>query len=513
MKSVTINNEVLGVLLSNLSAFKNAQNCIRFVIGVVNTGDGLGSQMAIVNGGQMGRFAFKTGLPVEEVTVSPSSPYMSFNLRASEFCNYLSALLSFATDITLGYDGATVYLNAGEQAKIALGTVADDACEPFLVDDTREASVMVTMKGDDFIKVMRKGAYLSESKPCSRKITDRVVFSINDGLLTVYSSDTHVIAKSWCNVAVQKMDANAALYFLQTKGATANEEEKARIFARFKEIQGNPEAVIAFAEEEGFVSENVVKKNALGYIMDLAKTMDKEEQKQLLAELTPLQNDATGLIRLAKSKGFEYDGDMRVSIPHDSAVTLQKLFTDSETVQMLFTQNNLHISNGSHINVTMSLAGEVASVYKGTVDQVWGAYDWSAKVVVDREAFARALSLMKLNGVREVMHVSVDGQGLVVSKDSNIIHTPIIASEGDTKGVDAYFRDSKISLAMSKLSNGNLVIRFLTGASNSSFPICLSNGGISEENIDSYEYVMPSVYQEDEEPAETAGNAEEATAD
>jgi len=435
MKKIVIKNEVAANLLSNLSAYRSKQNGIRFTIGMKSLGDGLASQVTIVNKGQMADIGFKTELPEDMSEFIEGTPYMLFNLKADDFCNYLGVMLDYKADISFEYDEKQLVLAVGEQVKIPLALIPDDNMEPLLARDHNNGLVRIEIKTEDFMMLLKKGGFLSKPDADSRMITDRVAFKFSGNRCAVYSSDSYSVAKAWCNADITYADAQRALYYLRVKGSG----------------------------------------------------LSKEAQVEMMTEMKKYQTDPVGMIAYARQLGYVSDADFFISLPSASVLTLQKIFATVETLQIVITPDNFHVCAGNVLSI-FALAGEVSKMYENTVDK-WESAEWNAKVVTDKENLSRALNILKLGNTKIPFHLAMGGNGIAVSKEGNEIHTTALATDGNIGGIDSYFSVDRVLDALSKLSNGNLILRFVTD--NANHPLSISNGSLNEENINSYAYILP----------------------
>ncbi len=437
MKTITITTEIAENLLTNLSALKGKQNHVRFSIGKKQLKDGLASQAVIVNGNQMAEIGFKTSFPKEKVEIAENEPFMSFNLLASDFCDYMSVLKTYNSDISISYNGKTVTLSIGDQVSIPLNTIPDSNMEPLLVQDFKNALAQIEVEADDFIQLLRKGCFAVGSNELdSRAILDRWVLKLSDAKCFAYSTDSHTIAKSWCASVNRFNDAQRALYYLKTKGGTYS----------------------------------------------------KNEQETLMNRMKGLQTDPQGMIDLAIEKGFVKEDDLMVSLPGNTVPILQKLYNNAGRLLIMVTPNNFHIQGGNVLS-TMSLAGTVSPMYKSTVDK-WEDTAWDARVVVDKEEFVRALNILKLSGDNTPFQIEISNNQLSTSKDGNIINTVIIAQDVVPDTIHAYLSVSKVLNILSRMSNGNIILRLKDLSEDSTCPISISNGDLEEQTLDSYSYVF-----------------------
>jgi len=542
MKEIRINVEVAKHLVSNISVLKSTENAVRFTIGLQNLGNGLAAQAIVVNGGQMANIGFATSLP-EDKKALESLPYLTFAVKAEEFCNVVSVLCDYNSDLTLSCDGKRIFLSVGSQVSIPMGLVSPEACEPLLNADQlagfKDARVKFTLKGDDFRNVFQRGVRFSSAQIDMYSLTDRVAVRMENGKCFLYSTDGHGIGKSWTDVNIvgatevntgvnqggngQHARYCAATCFLMGKGYSLDQEGQKELMLNMRKYQQDETGMIAYAKEHGFniPDWSPVMADAICYLYDGRSELPQAEQMQVLGQVAKNLSNEEALIAFAKEKGFvqkerepepvsdkQECTNVSFALPYTAVAALQKYIDKAENVGFIVTENYLHLSNGLGVKATFSLAGEVPSVYSTTVDP-WENATWSAKAVIDKDELGRALGVLRLDTENTPVSMKADENGLVLTKGGNEVHLPLVAKEGNLYDLDSYLGLKYLQLALSTLSSGNVVLRFVTGDAGARMPISISNGSLEEDCICSYCYIIPSK-KPVEEPAEEETSVSEA---
>lgn len=447
MSKVTIKPEVVSNLYKTLSVFRNNANKIRFLIGINKLGDGLASKAIIVNGGSMAEIGFKTSLPEEEISIEQGKPWASFILSASDVCSHFSVLESYGADIEVSFNGAFVTFSIGDTVNISLNTVSLETAEPLLPHDY-DSSLVHVEANSTFLSSLIRGGFLADTEPDFRHVLDRIALKFVDGKCYSYSTNGTCIAKSWCNV-------NMRLNTLECANAFLNEKEA---------------------------------------------TLDENGKQALRNKMESLKGDSSGILTFAKTEGFDENNRVMVSLPIPALTAMQKLFGNEEKLSLIVTHNYIHIQSRNMLT-TFALAGETTSLYERAVDE-WENNAWSSKIVVDKEALLRNLNLLKLGGDKIPVKLSYDSVGFSLSKENAIVHNTTIASQGELNELSIHLRIDNIIACVSKLSAGNIIIRFVSGSSAAKVPISISNGDLTE-NVSCYMYIIPVVDADTSEEQKT----------
>lgn len=450
MKRIVLTNETVQAILNKVEVFKNDKNRLQLRIGVKNLGDGLGCQTILVNGGMMADIGFKTA-DVPEDYVEGSESYFTINVSANSFISYMKALLPFNANIALGYDeNSTLYAQVGTSAHISIPTV--DEMDSLLPCDYQTAYAMIKMDTKKFLSALKVGSFVASTSADSRGITDRVVLKFSETETVVYSTDSFIMTKAWCDCAAQFNMPNRCVAYLKEKTERLGESEKAELIEKIKKIM----------------------------------------------------TDVKGTVELAKAEGFQ-DGPLSIALPANSMSVFKSIFGGTNNLNFMVTPNHMVVNSGNII-ATFSLAGGVSEIYTKSVDP-WQDTDWTGQSLVDKEALTNALAVIALsasqvNGKKSCapLHASYQ-KGHIVLKDrlNNKVAQPVVKAVGDLSKVNVHLDVEKVLHLLSKLSNGNVVIRHFVGPDGSNnFPVSFSNGDIEGNGTTSYTYILPVNLPEEE---------------
>lgn len=468
MKRIVLTNETVQAILNKVEAFKNDKNRLQLKIGVKNLGDGLGCQTILVNGGMMADIGFKTA-DVPEDYVEGSESYFTINVSANSFISYMKALLPFNANISLEYDeNSTLYTRVGTSAHISISTMEE--MDPLLPCDYQTAYAMIKMDTQKFLNALKTGSFVASTAADSRGVTDRVVLKFSEKETVVYSTDSIIMTKAWCECSTQFNTPNRCVAYLKEKMECLGESEKAELIGKIKKVM----------------------------------------------------TDVKGTVELAKAEGFQ-DGPLSIALPANSMSVFKSIFGGTEKLNFMVTPNHMIVNSGNII-ATFSLAGRVSEIYTKSVDP-WQETDWTGQALVDKEALANALAVVALsafqvNGKKGngPFHTSFQ-KGHMVLKDklNNKVAQPVVKAVGDLSKVSIHMDVEKVLLVLSKLSNGNVVIRYFVGPDgNNNFPVSFSNGDIEGNGTTSYTYVLPVNLPEEEQKenpnAKKKNNTETASA-
>lgn len=430
--------ETVKILISKLELMKSNTNKIRLEIGCDNEGTGLSSKAIIVNGMQMEEVGFTTeGVPADYVE---KELYVNCAVKASEFIAYLSAFSVFNSVITFCHTGSVLKIEVPGQADISLPTVNLAEAEPLFEDDSKNSLAIIKCESAKFIEVLKASAYNAENVVDPSGINDRVVFMFEPDKVTVFSSEGHIFASSWCNLTAKFNNKLRALSALREKGSSLDDAGKAMLFTKIKEVEQD-------------------KENGVQKLLGLAKT----------------------------EAGFEENVCM-LALPTVNANVLLRVISNSEYMQVIITTRYFKVLAGNTL-ATFMLADRYTSMYR-KMTAAWEQTKWNGKIVVDRDQLLNAMNIVRLSGGAEKTPFSLSVKdGKLVSKDTNgnSVMTNIIASEGNLDGVDKYYVCNIFSTLLSHLPKGNVCISM---DDNVKAPIQLRNGDLSGENITAKSYII-----------------------
>lgn len=455
MKKITLTNETAQAILSQIDAFTTEKNKLLLTIGIKNTGDGIACKATIVNGGMMGEIGFKTKSVPSDYD-NTAEHYFCISVSAATFRSYLKALLVFNAELDLAYDEkGQLHIQVGTQAKVSLPTLEER--DTPIACDTRAAYALVSVETSKLLGALKTGGFMASSTLDEQGITDRIVLKLENNTLTVYSTDTKTLCKAWCDINMQVIEANVCATYLKDK------------------LDG----------------------------------LNGKDHADFLAKIQAASSDAASMIQLAKDEGYEKK-PFTLALPTNSMQVIRSVFLGSETIKLLLTANHMVI-NAGNVLATFSLAGKASEVYTKSVDP-WQNTAWTAQVVVDKESIHNALSIIRLGGSVSVGAKSVfpfhttfkKDKMILTDRQKNTVSVNMVNSSGDPSKVDIHLDVEKVLNVLSKMSNGNLVLRYFVNPSGKGFfPVSISNGDLTGQGTTSYIYVLPVNPVQEEQPADS----------
>lgn len=461
MKNIVLTNETAQFILNKVEAFKNDKNRLQLKIGIKSLGDGLACQTVLVNGGMMTEISFKTAdIPTDYVEGSAS--YFTVNVSANHFISYIKAFLAFNANITIEYDEkSTIYMQVGASARISISTT--DEMDALLPCDHRSAFAMIKLETKKFLAALRVGAFVASSAPDSRGITDRVVLKFSPTEAVVYSTDSFIMTKAWCDTVAQFNKPNRCVAFLNRKLECLKEADKSALIEKIKKVMTDPQATVKLAEDEGFKDE-----------------------------------------------------PLTIALPATSIAVFKTIFGGTENLNIMITPDHMIVNSGN-VLATFSLAGSASEIYTKSVDP-WQNTSWTGQAMVDKEALSNALAVVALSasqvcgkkGAVPFLSTFRKGKMILTDRLNNKVTLPVVNSTGDLSKVNIYLDVEKVLAVLGKLSNGNVVFRsFVSPDGKSQFPVSFSNGDIEGNGITSYTYVLPVNIQKEvqkDKPKEDSKN-------
>ncbi|MCR5719433.1 MAG: hypothetical protein K6F84_02610 [Lachnospiraceae bacterium] len=440
---IKITNEVANNLVSNVNPFANKTNKIRVNIGIKELEDGLASKLTIVDTGRMVDVGFKATISGKVSDEEPKTA--SFNLKASQFVQTISALKEYNSDIVWDISEKIVNFKVGKEAVIPLSVVSDEDCEPLLKTDF-DCTLCKMKFGKDFFITLNRGGYIATPGADPKGITDRVAIVLKDEKAYIYSCDGTAASKAWCPIKLEKNTTFSALTYLRDKGNALSDADKKTLMEKIQLVSNDTEALIALAKEEGY---------------DPTKSIS-----------FALAGASTGIIG--------------------------KLFSEADVVSAILTPQNL-LLQANNILATFALAGECPAIYESIIDK-WDQLPYSSKVVVDRDDFLRSINLLKLDDSEGGINFFFKTGSLSGKKGGTVVNTKVSANEGDVDKINTCLSGDKLSSAITKLSGGNCLIRICV--ENPSTPVSISSGDLSE-NISNIIYILTISNRNEEEDQAT----------
>lgn len=462
MKNIVLTNETAHVILNKVEAFKNEKNRLQLQIGIKNLGDGLACKTVLVNGGMMTEIGFKTaGVPADYV--NGSGGYFTVNVNASHFLSYMKALLPFNSNITLGYDEkSTLSMQVEHSANVSISTTEE--MDPLLPCNHQSAYAMIKLETKAFLNALKVGAFVASSTPDSRYITDRVVFAFSPKEVAIYSTDSIIMSKAWCESMAQFNKPNQCVAFLNEKMERLSDADKNALIEKIKTVMTDP----------------------------------------------------TGTVKLAEAEGFK-DGPVSIALPSTSMSALRTLFGGTEYLNIMLTPNHMVVNSGN-ILATFSLAGRVSEVYAKSVDP-WQNIHWTGQALVDKETLTNALAVIALSisqisdkkGAVPFCTSFQDGKMILTDKLGNEVVLSTEYTLGDLSKIRIYLDVEKVLAVLGKLSNGNIVLRYyVDNKGKCGFPISISSGDLNGKDVSSYTYILPVNMKKSEEQSKETETEKQA---
>lgn len=461
MKNIVLTNETAQVILGKVDAFRGDKNKLQLKTGIRNMGDGLASQVTLVNGGMMAEIGFKTA-NVPDDYVAGSESYFTVNVNAGSFISYLKALLPFNANILIGYDEqSTLYMQVGSSARVSIPTFEE--MDALLPCDQSLADSIFKLETKKFMNALRIGSFTASAAADSRGITDRVVLRFTPEQTVVYSTDCMIMNKAWSEIAAQRNCPKPCLDFLNSKLEHLAESDKNDFQKKFEAAKADPQQLVGFAE----------------------------------------------------SQGYQPACPWNIALPAASVAVLKTLFGNTESLNILITPNHMVLNSGN-VRATFSLAGKASEVYEKTVDP-WEKTTWTGQAVVDKEELANslavvALSASQLGGKKAsvAFHTSFQqGKMILTDRLNNKVALPLVHSTGDLSKVSIYLDVEKVLNVLGKLANGNVVLRYFVSSNGRMYPVSISNGDVEGKGTISYTYILPvNIKKEEEEKKKEETNAD-----
>ncbi len=439
-----VSKDSVNNLRNNVAAFNTGKNSVRFLIGLQNAGKGLACQACIVKDGQQAVIGFLTaGIPSDFEAGKP----LNFAVKAGVFCDYIGKLLAFDADFTFEVTDKGVKVSLPGTATVTLPVVAENECEPLIPSDEGDAYIAVEkMKATDFLTVLKKGGYLAKAGEDLRNISNHVAFAFMGGNMIAMSSDGGRIAKA---------------------------EKPAQI--RFNELMN---ALLYFAPDE-----------RASYV---AKVQNKEitEQEYFTA---------------ANAKGWK-PNVAGISLPVAAVITLLKLGSYGEEVNIMITPRNFHLVSGN-LKLCFTLGSATWTTFAGFIAN-FEKLQWT-KVVVDKDSLLNAFSIAELacQGKKLPVEASFTANGIVLKDCSgNKVKVGYVESMEGVEGKDAYLNCSFTMESLSKFGGGNIVIGCIGGKTD---PVLIADGTMDGENNVSKTYILQINVSRDKKEEGTTETKEE----
>lgn len=400
---LVMKNAVVTALAKNIALFKSDTNKLRIEVTTLLEDGVVGCKFTVCSlHGQL-EMNLKVG---SDSNASNFKPY-SCCVSTSSFVTYLSALAGYDADVEISFEESRLTLRV-PAAELPLNLFSAEAGDPLVSVDKTNAVVKAAV-GIDFLTALSGGGYLSttdEDPNCNRVA---VYLNKGNGTCDVYSTNKKAAAKA--SFKLTKFDAPA--------GNTAK-----AVFGRLKEL----------AERE------------------------PARKDEIVAGIKACQSDMNKLIAFAKQMGIVIndDSDIVFALSTAAAGIIQKVMAGTAQILFMVTDKYLLVMGGACV-LSLPLAGSVCSLFRGPLD-AWTKSEYSEKLVFDRDAMLKALSLSKLTDGRIPVDMKFSDTKVEVQKEGITGFVPVTGTAGDCGDIDLSFSASELAAAISKFPAGNVVL-------------------------------------------------------
>ena len=258
MKKVYVNVEELERLVTDVRAIADSEAKMVLLLGT-HPGDGSSMvNVAIVCGKQEQiNTMFNSTKPKRN---DENKLYGKLILKAQEFVNLASSILSFKEKVYLEFGDGTVYLGVEESVRLPLHVLTDEAMPQIVRMDEKELFLQIEVGVKPFLTAIRTGSYmaLGEENHLQNLGNTALVVSYNRGEkpdvgeLRVYSSSGYALSKGSTTVMV-KPGIEVPETMKSPSGDFMVAIPKRSIAALQKVLAGNENCLIAVSEKHIFV--------------------------------------------------------------------------------------------------------------------------------------------------------------------------------------------------------------------------------------------------------------------
>lgn len=427
MKKIVIDATTVKNLLDALTPFKGAENSIRFEIGsfAKASGQRLASKAILTNGGSQVEKLFFVNKPSDFVE---GSIYTSFNLKAADTQNILSALQNYEKNITftLSDDEAKVTLSIPNITEISLNTVLSEELEPALPSQEDAIMVKVETTVKKLQQLIKKGAGLMDAKK-RPGISDRIAIRITAGKIEMLSTDTFSVEQAWTDANIEFNGLNIAMKALKEHADTLPATEKKKLIEKMK--AAGKEGVAAIVKEEN---------------LDIEK--------------------------------------LSIALSYANFPAFCSMLKGEETVQLMIAPKYVYVLLKTEI-ASFALAGTVNQVVYNVIDK-YTAPDYPFRVEIDKAELIKGLNLLEATSAIGALRESnlptklfVSNGNLIAEMGNNKVTTKIVAATDDAKtGFKDCFLNGQLLKSIAAVQEGANLTLCMT--EDYSAPVILSTGGI-----------------------------------
>ncbi len=439
MKKIVIDVTTVKNLLDALMPFKGAENSIRFEIGsfAKASGQRLASKAILTNGGSQVEKLFFVNKPSDFIE---GSIYTSFNLKAADTLNILSALQNYEKNVTftLSDDAAKVILSIPNITEIPLNTVLSEELEPTLPSQEDAIMVEVTVDVRKLQQLIKKGAGLMDSKK-RPGISDRIAIRITDSKIEMLSTDTFSVEQAWTDAKTEFKGVNIAMKVLK----------------------------------------------------EHADTLPATKKKELFEKMKAAGKD--GVVAIAKEKNLDLE-TLSISLSYANFPAFCSMIKGEETVRLLVAPKYVYVVLKTEI-ASFALAGTVNAVVYNVIDKCT-ASEYPFRVEIDKAELIKGLNLLEatsaIGALRESnlpTNLFVSNGKLIAEMGNNKVTTKIVEATDDAeKGFKDCFLNGQLLKSIAAVQEGaNLTLCMTEGYS---APVILSTGGIDCQEASSKAVIL-----------------------
>lgn len=441
-----VENQVMQVVTTELSAFQGKGCSIKFIIGDNDPNQAehmelLTCSATIVNGGTMGKKFFFCKMPTD---IKKGEIFSTFHVLAENFFTIVSGLLAYETELTFTVSETKLIISAGSAAKVPLELLSEENVSPelpsFLDSKIMKSLIaMVKINAQEFSSFLKKGCFLSSSAESGNEGRDHVVFTIKNDIIIGNSTNSNALSKSEKKVVSRIIPTTLALYHLKKKQQNIREDSERKDFG--------------------------------------VKVMDAVKNKNLDA--------------LVKEYSIPTD-TFSFSIPATAFSIIKKLSSGTDEVQISVTDTYFYlIYNG--LTATFTLGNDVSNCY--SILDSWVKSPKVSDAVVDANTLLKGLNLFLLKYADStqptVAHLEMKKNALTIIRGDLVIEVPYIQSDGLC---ELWIDPRLLNSVIKNQDRGNLCLSFRevpdANEKNPHILLEVRNGDLSDNSSD-YVFILP----------------------
>lgn len=258
MKKIYVNVEELESLVVDIKAISDSDAKMVLLLGSHPGGETSMVNTAIVCGKQeqISSMFYSTGPEERDV----NKLYGKLILKASEFVNLASSLLTFKEKVYLEFEQGVVYLGVDDSVRLPLHLLAEEVMPQIVKMNQDELIIQVKVGVKPFLAAVRTGAYMSLADENNLQKLGNTAFVVSSNQetesvtseLNVYSSNGFALSKGSTNIEVQP-GKEIPEAMKSPNGNFMVAIPKRSINALQKLLSGNENCIIAVSQKHIFV--------------------------------------------------------------------------------------------------------------------------------------------------------------------------------------------------------------------------------------------------------------------